>query len=1346
MNGARFIRRFLSRRFLILIALTGLLAFGVGTVISQTLPKVRSTILVTVDRLSREHLPVRILPGSVELRFIPLGVKLTDVRILPTAKFDSILSPLTIQEIAADLSLLQIIRGEVGLSRLEINGTSFSVTVPPLPSSGGKPLEGLFKALNSIPVSEIEIKNINAQIEIPAKQLKLDIDQLNVSLLRQRRHFELKTQAESILAIDRKSNRAIRLSPDFDVELAPKFITLNRAEIRRGASSFRWNGRLDGDVENLSFDAGTIDSDMEIDIKSTRDWLQKSIADAEPTPPMTGSMTVRLQASKKNAQTPWKAQFQLRATDYSVQGIWIDKIEADGLWDGKQLFVPELKTESVAGKASLKAIRIGEGTTPHTDGRTPWLMRIDALKVSVELHDFMTKMGVGPIPVWLTADGEFPCESRLFPQFNIRCGGSFRGKDAIVQGELARGRTPKGAIAGIPQFEATGEFTFDLEKFAYKADIKMPNSTGRSSGEVFYKTGFKLNYEADRFSMKDMSSLGDLKLEGALKLKGETSGDSKAATFSMQADAQDLWLEDFWLGYPKATVSYKSGGLSFSGIQGFYTTTRYSGDFAIDFKTNTLNTQMRVPFFDARDLLKVFSRKFTLPVPLTGTGQASVKANGPFALNRLSYDLKSSLFKGMISGENYDIIHFDVKSKNGEVRSERIQLSHGDAIIQMTGTGHPDGTIDTEAKGRGFKLEETNLISDSGFALSGLLNFDMTLKGPVLLPDATMKGTITRTSIAETTVPDSSYDVRFTSKTIEGKGRFLGDLVTGDFVWPLTPEAPLLLEFQSQDWNFAPMFAAIAGPKGRRDFEGHLTSKISLKAPRGGFWASSGSANIEKLALKRGAIELSNQEPIEITMRDGVMDIRKFEVLGDNTYLRLANRDSADGAPRTHPIDLSLNSKIDMNLLSIFTPFFEELRGLLSIAVSIKSGPSGTDVMGSALVDRGFLKFPEFGYPFENIQSDIVFNHKKVVINSLKSDFASGKIQATGGLEILGRKQVPVNVTGTFDRISLNLPDKIKTNGSGEFSFSGNWFPFLLKGNYVVKDGLMAKDFGDDDSGGTGTDNLKRDQFLPRFLLEESFQPLVVDVKVDLSNGLALKNEMIEGMAQGELRILGNPAKAAIEGQIRTTGETKVNFRENIFTVTSAVLNFDDPLEINPKINVQARARVDSYNVSLLVQGHAKKPEISLSSVPPLPERDLLSLLALGATDQQLDTEINSQQQGSAAGFQVLSAVANPLVKKVTGKIGLDVQYSAGFDKTDESAQRIIVKKEFNRKLGVSGSQTWGKKLKTEGRAHYRLTDKTSVVVSVEGQESGETTDTTDQEGRNQNKVGLDFEYKFEFK
>ncbi len=1345
MIGVRFLRLFLNRRFLILLTLIAFLAFGIGTVIAQTLPKIKSTILVTVDRLSREHLPVRILPGSVELSFFPLGVTLKEVRLLPTAKFETILSPLTISELSADLSLLQIVRGEVALSRLSVSGTAFSVTVPPLPDSHGKPLEGLFKALNSIPIFEIELKNINAQISIPAKHLKLDFEQLGLVLERGRRQFKVKAQAESILAVDQQGKRGLRISPELEFDLAPNFIEFNRVDLRRGASVIRFNGRLDGDIEGLRFDSGTLDSEMEFDIKSTRDWLQKSIADAEPTPPMTGTLQLRLKADKTGRQQPWKSEIQLRAHDYSVQGIWIDKIEANGVWDGEQLTVPELKTESVAGKASLSAIRIGQGSSPLIDGRTPWLMRIGALKVGVELHDFMTKMGVGPIPVWLTAEGEFPCESRLVPQFNIRCGGSFRGKDAIVQGELVRGRTPKGAIAGIPQFEATGEFTFDLEKFTYQADIKMPNSAGRSSGEVYYQSGFKLKYEADRFSLKDMSSLGDLKLEGTLKLKGETSGDSQAATFFMQADAQDLWLEDFWLGYPKAAINYKAGGLSFKGIQGFYSTTRYSGDFAIDFKTNTLSTQMRVPFFDSRDLLKVFSRKFTLPVPLTGTGQASIKANGPFALNRLSYDLKSSLFKGMVSGENFDVFHFDVKSTGGEVRSERIQLNRGTASIQMTGTGHPDGTINAEAHGRDFKLEETNLISESGFALAGLFNFDMTLKGPVLLPDATMKGTVTHTSIAETTVPDTSCDLRFTSRSIEGKGQFLGDLVTGEFVWPLTPDSPLSLQFQSRDWNFAPIFSALAGPKGRRDFEGHLTSKLSLSAARGGFWASSGSASIEKLALKRGAIELANQEPIEIIVHNGVMDIIKFEVLGENTFLRLSNREGGDNSGRTHPVDLSLSSKIDMNLLSIFTPFFEELRGLLSMAISIKAGPAGTDVIGSALVERGFLKFPEFNYPFENIQSDVAFNHKKVVINSLKSDFASGKIQASGGLEIVGKKQVPVNVAGTFDRISLNLPNKIKTNGSGDFSFSGNWFPYLLKGNYIVKDGLMAKDFGDNDSAGS-SDNLKRDQFLPRFLVEESFLPIVVDVKVDLSNGLALKNDMVEGSAQGQLRILGNPTKAAIEGQIRTTGETKVNFRENIFTVTSAVLNFEDPLEINPKINVQARARVDSYNVSLLVQGQAKKPEISLSSIPPLSERDLLSLLALGATDQQLDSSINSQQQGSSAGFQVLSAVANPLVKKVTEQIGLNVQYSAGFDKTDESAQRIIVKKEFNRKLGVSGSQTWGKKLKTEGRAHYRLSDKTSVVVSVQGQESGDTADTTDQEGRSQNKLGLDFEYKFEFK
>lgn len=1342
------LKRLFSRRFLIFTALVAAVAFGLGTVLAQTIPKVKTWLLISVDQFSRDHLPARILPASVEFRFLPLGVTLNKVRILPNKEYAAILKPLTIQEITADFSLLQIMRGEVSLDELAIRGAEVHVIVPASKSKGGKPLEGLFKELDRAPVGSIVITNLNAIVEVPEESLVVEVDNLALNLERTRSKITAETSVDTLLLKDLKAKRALRLSSDVSLTMTPSSVEIEKFELRRGTSVVSLNGVLLGDTEGLTFTDGKLHSDLNLDVKSTRDWLQKSFAEAAPTPPMSGRLTSSIDLLKESAQKPWTANLKLSANDYRVQGILVDKITTAGSWDGKQLRLPHVTSASRAGGLEVEDLRIGEGSEKTPEGRTPWLMRIGKIKGGIELHEFLADMGIGPIPVWLTAKGEFPCESQLAPKFVFRCGGTFSGENLVLQGDLKNGRVAKKSIVAIPTFTAKGEFSFDLDKFTYAADIRMPNSIGKSSGEVRYLSGFDIKYEAEKLAIKDLASLGDLKMSGGLKLKGSTSGDSSAATLKMDAEGQDLWLEDFWLGQPKGVVGYKTGKLSFTGLQGYYTTSRYGGDVVISFgsghKESTIDTTLKVPFFDARDLLKVFSHKFTLPVAISGTGQASIKASGPLDISRMTYDLKSSLFKGTVAGETFEQAHFDVKSKAGEVKSERVAISRGDAIIQLTGSGHPNGKIETEIRGRGIRLEETNFITESGFALTGVVGFDMTMNGPVLAPDAEMKGTLSRTSIAETAVPDSQFQMRFTSKTVEGKGTFLGELLKGEFVWPLTPEAPMSLQFQSNEWNYAPIFAAFAGPNGRRDFEGRLTAKVDLKAPRGGFWAATGSATVDKLSLRRGAIELLNERQLRIDAKDGTISVRDFELKGDGTFMKIADRTGADAPARK--IDVQINTKIDMNLLSIFTPFFEEMRGLLSMAVSLKMGPEGSDIIGSAYIDRAYLKFAQFPHAFENLQSDIVFNHRKVVINTLKSDFADGKIQAVGGLEIQGKHKVPVNVNGTFEKITLNIPDKVRTSGSGDFTFTGSWFPFLLKGNYLVREGLMSKELGEGGTAPSSDASLRRDQFLPRFLVEESFQPLLLDLGIDFSNGIQLKNEMIEGAASGKLQVTGNPGKPSIAGQIRTQKDTKIKFRENLFEVSSALLTFEDPLDINPRINLNARTRVDGYDVNLLVQGTAKKPEISVSSIPPMPERDILSLLALGTTDQKLSSDVNSTQQGTGASAQVLSGVANQALKGVTGKLGVDVQLSPGFDDTNEAYQKVVIKKQFNRKFEALGSRSLGRKAETEAKLRYRLTDRVSSVVSWQGAELGETTDSTGQQSRNLDKVGLDFEYKFEFK
>ena len=696
-------------------------------------------------------------------------------------------------------------------------------------------------------------------------------------------------------------------------------------------------------------------------------------------------------------------------------------------------------------------------------------------------------------------------------------------------------------------------------------------------------------------------------------------------------------------------------------------------------------------------------------------------------------------------GETFDQAHFDVTAKNGEVNADRVEVLKGGAKIVLTGTGHPDGTIKTMIQGRNLKLEETTTLANSGLSVSGLADFDMTLSGPVLLPDTSLTGHLTKTAVAEQGLADSTFRLKFTKLTIEGGGNFLGEAVRADFVLPLENNAPFSLKIASQDWNFAPLFAAVSGPGGRKDYEAALTTDISLSAPNGGFWNSSGQARIDKFSLSRGSLSLSAPKPVDVMMKNGRVLIQNFELLGDNTFFRISN--SRD--PKSK-LDLQVNGKLDLNLLAMLTPFFEELRGALSFAFNVRSGPDANNILGSAYVEKGYLKFFEFPHPLEDINLDMLFNEKRILFNSVKGSLGGGRINASGNMEIKGKHDYPLNLTGNFEKISLNLPDKVRTTGSGGFSLTGKWFPLLLKGDYNVQQGLFTKEFT---AEATANDGIRRDYFLPEFLLKENFVPLLVDLQIDFSRGIEMKNALVEGHILGSLAVKGAPGKPAISGTVTTDKQSKLTFKDNSFDIISSNVRFDGGPEINPKLYLAATSHVQDYDINLVVQGKASKPEFTWSSSPPLVEKDIISLLALGVTDAKLSETVTSKEQQASTGMQVGTGIIanNSIGKEIKDRFGANLQFSSGFDANTQSAvQRIIVSRQVNKRVDISATQAIGKVGETEAKVRYRLNEKMSLIGSWLGKQSEENTSSSDPTitplQKNLNRFGLDVEYKFEFK
>ena len=242
--------------------------------------------------------------------------------------------------------------------------------------------------------------------------------------------------------------------------------------------------------------------------------------------------------------------------------------------------------------------------------------------------------------------------------------------------------------------------------------------------------------------------------------------------------------------------------------------------------------------------------------------------------------------------------------------------------------------------------------------------------------------------------------------------------------------------------------------------EGKLTSSIDIQSLNGGFlerhWNRKDSG---VSSLSHGTTAITNEEPIVMQMKDGHVHVQNFNLKGDNTFLEVTDRPEG-----TAKLDLQANGKLDLNLLALFLPFFEDLRGIFSFTFNIRGGSKPAELLGSAYIDKGYLKFFDFPHPLENIRADVLFNQSKLLFNTLKAEIGGGVIDATGEMQLKGYKNYPLNVTGTFDKVTLNVPDKVKTTGSGDLTITGSWFPFLMKGKlrdprWTLHQGIRRSDW-----------------------------------------------------------------------------------------------------------------------------------------------------------------------------------------------------------------------------------------------------------------------------------------------
>lgn len=1297
-------------------------------------PQVEKWTLNKIASYSEESLPVKIRAKDIQLGILKPSLGLEGLEFETTEAIASSLKSLRLQSVRVYIDFLDLLSGRLTVSAVVLNSPEVEINLDPFLENdtppGELPIDQLFAQLAKWPLERVLLKDV--VVKLTSKKLGLEVYLSQADLLATNMGKNLTAKA-TIPNLSLKHDKLGDFHGSFDTHLylTRQSLRIIQLGIHLNESELIARGEL-LDIRNLLLKpTGILDLSAQLNLSEVYEEVVRTRPNLK-IPRFSGELHFEVD-TRFNGLEDLVSKADIKTRALVVENFQLGDAKIQGEYKNKSINLSEIKVFHPAGEAVLTQSQMS------LDGNYDFKTKINVK--ALDLQKLFRTIDLASIPVGMDLQGNLPCEGQIYPFFQFTCTqAELQAHDLWVKTENTA-KTPY--LVNVHHMGARGQVRITKEFVEYAATVSLGNSTGSSHGLIDFAKGFKIDFNTKDLDFKNVENLAHLKFEGSAGIDGSTSGDSNSAVFNMTVNARNFIFENFALGNLLTELRYKSGHLIFDDIAGAINRTNYLGELDVDLTHEKLKGSFRIPTAELQDVAQVFQRIYKFPLRIQGVGAAKAQVEGPLSFWKLNYKLESQFKKISLGSETFDLLTFDVSGKNGNISTDKVLLQKNSSTLKLEGGITSDKILNLYADGKNWRLEESDFLnaSQTNSSIVGQLNFAAEFKESIQNPKILLKGAVSETLIEEQEIPNSDFILTADRSGLGLQLSLFGDKVQGDLQIPYEKgTTPLVVKVKTNNWNYSSLLGLVGGANLANEYTSALTSSVDLRSSNGDFFKTSGKIGIEKLILKRGNMSFNNPEPIEILSDNGVMAIKNFNLEGPESQLQIKGTNfTADN------LNLSVNLAADLRLLQILTPFLEDLGGEVRLATTLSGPLKKPEILGNLQNKNAYVKIKGFPHPLEKLSTDVVFSQSKILINSIKAQIAGGTLTGDGGISINGIRDLPISLRLRLDNVSMNVPEKIRTNGNADLLISGHWFPFTLSGTYHVNNALVEKEFTEDSGEITG---VKQSLYLPKFIRESNFEPLNLDLQIVLDENIFIKNSLLDGSVSGSLQVKGVPTFPLLFGKINVAKKTKLYFKDKIFEIQNGLIEFDDPAEINPNLYITALSRINDYDITLLTQGSSKNLAIRLTSVPPLSEQDIISLIALGITSAKMDQNLQSRQQAEQLGVEIGGAVlAKPISKQLESTLGLNLQVTSEYDSTGNiSVPKITLSRRLSDRVKVSGSRPVRDTITYDLKMEYLINNNITAIGSFESRGIEDSTTLQTTQPASQSIFGLDLEFKREFK
>lgn len=484
---------------------------------------------------------------------------------------------------------------------------------------------------------------------------------------------------------------------------------------------------------------------------------------------------------------------------------------------------------------------------------------------------------------------------------------------------------------------------------------------------------------------------------------------------------------------------------------------------------------------------------------------------------------------------------------------------------------------------------------------------------------------------------------------------------------------------------------------------GALSASLELRGPWEGLLAELGLSGTGLAWRDASGRTLFGPAGLELSARSAQrIELEAFELASEPSLtaaasgsigrvldLRELTRDPAGWAAAA-PLDLAL--RLAVPDLAGLRALFESL-GLAEVPLRSGSLSAGGTLAGSAAdpswaarveIADGSLRLGGGLPTIDPLESTLRLAGREVVLERVRGELGGAPFTVGGRIDwSSGEPRLDLTLAG--ENLLLYRERGIRVRSDARLAIVGPLTACAVTGELNLSDVRYAKNFRADLSARGGPSSTARGLQIFRFR-DPPLSTLAFDVAVHTRTPVRVENTTLTAALRPELHLGGSGELPVLVGEIYLD-PTRLRLPGGPLGLESGTVHFDvrDPFVPTLALNGGLRAR--GYDVRVTVAGAYDAPEVTLSSTPPLPDRDLLMLVLLG----QPPAEERAAGRGSDAARTLAVYLARDWLARL-----LD-------DESAESEESLVDRFDFRTGADVtrSGADTFN--------ASFRLA--TSVLV-----------------------------------